>query len=93
MVIGYFGSIYKGKDAAALLDVCGHLRTRGIRALIVFAGSFTHSLDGYEQQFRSKVREFGLDEQVIVTGYIPTKRNSSRCSSESASSCSCSPRA
>jgi len=70
VVIGYFGAIYKGKAATALLDVCENLRNSGIRALIVFVGSFMKSLDGYEQQFWSKVAEYGIADQVIVTGYI-----------------------
>src|SRR5580704_15340563 len=70
VVIGYFGAIYKGKAATALLDVCENLRNSGIRALIVFVGSFMKSLDGYEQQFWSKVAEYGIEDQVIVTGYI-----------------------
>src|SRR6202045_4383003 len=70
VVIGYFGAIYKGKAATALLDVCENLRQSGIRAAIVFIGSFIKSLDGYEQQFWSKVAEYGIADQVIVTGYI-----------------------
>ena len=70
VVIGYFGAIYKGKAATALLDVCANLRNSGIRAGIVFIGSFIKSLDGYEQQFWSKVAEYGIADQVIVTGYI-----------------------
>jgi glycosyltransferase involved in cell wall biosynthesis len=70
VVIGYFGAIYKGKAATALLDVCENLRNSGVRALIVFIGSFPKSLDGYEQQFWSKVSEYGIADQVIVTGYI-----------------------
>jgi len=70
VVIGYFGAIYKGKAATALLDVCENLRRSGVRALIVFVGSFPKSLDGYEQQFWSKVAEYGIADQIIVTGYI-----------------------
>jgi glycosyltransferase involved in cell wall biosynthesis len=70
VVIGYFGAIYKGKAATALLDVCENLRNSGVRALIVFVGSFMKSLDGYEQQFWSKVAEYDIADQVIVTGYI-----------------------
>lgn len=69
-VIGYFGAIYKGKAATALLDVCDNLNRSGVRALIVFIGSFMKSLDGYEQQFWAKVAEYGIADQVIVTGYI-----------------------
>ena len=70
IVIGHFGALYKGKASTALLDVCHYLRQRGVRALIVFIGSFPPSLDGYEQQFWSKVAEYGIADQVIVTGYV-----------------------
>src|SRR5580692_2288002 len=70
VVIGYFGAIYKGKAATALLDVCDNLRKSGVRAGIVFVGRFMKSLDGYERQFWSKVAEYGIADQVIVTGYI-----------------------
>jgi glycosyltransferase involved in cell wall biosynthesis len=71
IVIGHFGALYKGKASTALLDVCDYLRRRrGVRALILFVGSFPPSLDGYEQQFWSKVSEYGIEDQVIVTGYV-----------------------
>ena len=73
VVIGCFGSIYRGKAAMALLDICKHLQGRGLRAAIVFIGSFTKSLDGYEQEFRSRVCELAIDDQVIITGYIPSE--------------------
>src|ERR1700692_3980850 len=40
VVIGYFGAIYKGKAATALLDICENLRRSGIRAGVVFIGRF-----------------------------------------------------
>ena len=70
VVIGHFGSFYKGKATSELLDVGCYLRARGIRALIVFIGNFPPSLDGYERQFWAKVAEQGLVDQVIVTGYV-----------------------
>jgi glycosyltransferase involved in cell wall biosynthesis len=73
VVIGSFGSIYKSKAASELLHICRHLNHRGIRPLIVFVGSFTKSLDNYEQEFWSKVRELDIEDQVIVTGYIPSE--------------------
>jgi glycosyltransferase involved in cell wall biosynthesis len=72
LVIGHFGALYQGKASMALLEVCAHLRGRGIRPLMVFVGSFTPSLDGFEGKFRARVRELGLESQVIVTGYIET---------------------
>jgi glycosyltransferase involved in cell wall biosynthesis len=70
VVVGYFGAIYQTKGADALLDVCAHLRSRGIRALVVFIGSFLQSIDDYEGQFRAKAAALGVADQVIVTGYI-----------------------
>jgi glycosyltransferase involved in cell wall biosynthesis len=70
VVIGHFGSLYQGKASSELLDVGCYLRALGIRALIVFIGNFPPSLDGYEQQFWSKVADLGLADQVIVTGYV-----------------------
>jgi glycosyltransferase involved in cell wall biosynthesis len=70
VVIGHFGAIYQGKAAMALLDICDHLRGRGIRALLVFVGSFTHSLDDYEKKFSARLRALKLEDQVIVTGYV-----------------------
>ncbi len=70
IVIGTFGSIYKGKASTALLDVCADLHSRGVRALLIFVGSYMRSLDDYEAEFRAAVRQRGLDDDVIVTGYV-----------------------
>jgi glycosyltransferase involved in cell wall biosynthesis len=70
IVIGTFGSIYKGKASTALLDVCADLHSRGVRALLVFVGSYMRSLDDYETEFRAAVRQRGLEDDVIVTGYV-----------------------
>ncbi len=70
IVIGTFGSIYKGKASTALLDVCADLHSRGVRALLVFVGSYMRSLDDYEAEFRAAVRQRGLEDDVIVTGYV-----------------------
>jgi glycosyltransferase involved in cell wall biosynthesis len=74
IVIGYFGAIYKGKAPDALLDICAHLRAQGRKVAIVFIGSFTQSLDQYEDQFRARVKALGLADQVIVTGYVDTEQ-------------------
>ena len=70
LVIGYFGAIYKGKAATALLDVCDELRRRGVRAMVLYVGGFLNSIDGYEQQFWAHVGALGLEDRVIVTGYV-----------------------
>lgn len=73
VVVGCFGSIYKGKAATALLDICRHLNDRGVRAVIVFIGSFTKSLDHYEQEFWTKLKELAIEDRVIVTGFVPSE--------------------
>ena len=70
IVIGTFGSIYKGKASTALLDICRHLNSRGVRALMVFVGSHTRSLDDYENEFRAATKQKGIEDHVIVTGYV-----------------------
>jgi len=70
IVIGYFGAIYDGKAPDALLDICNDLRSKGVRALAVFIGGFTKSLDDYKGRFRAKISQMTLEDQVIVTGYV-----------------------
>jgi len=70
IVIGYFGAIYKGKAATALLDVCDELRRRGVRATVLYVGGFLNSIDRYEQQFWAHVGAFDIGDRVTVTGYV-----------------------
>jgi glycosyltransferase involved in cell wall biosynthesis len=70
LVIGTFGSIYEAKASTALLDIVARLHQSNIRPLLVYVGSFTRSLDNYEATFRAAVRQRGLEDDVIVTGYI-----------------------
>jgi glycosyltransferase involved in cell wall biosynthesis len=70
VVIGYFGAIYHSKGAGALLDVCDNLRRRGVNVAVVFIGGFLKSIDGYEQQFWARAAELGIQDRVIVTGYV-----------------------
>ncbi len=70
VVIGHFGAIYQGKAPTALLDVCDHLRRHGRHAVVVFVGSFLNSIDGYERQFWAKVAALGIEDRVVVTGYV-----------------------
>jgi glycosyltransferase involved in cell wall biosynthesis len=70
IVIGSFGSIYKGKASAALLHVAEHLHDCGVRALVVLVGGFIRSLDDYEKTFRAQLSGSALDKHVIVTGLV-----------------------
>ena len=70
VLIGHFGSVYKGKGTDALLDICAHLRGRGVDAAVVYIGGMIKSLDGYENDFRNKVAVLKLNDHVVVTGYV-----------------------
>jgi glycosyltransferase involved in cell wall biosynthesis len=69
-VIGHFGSIYPGKQPTALLDIAEILRKRGHNPLIVYIGSFIKAFDNVEQVFYARVKELGLTDNVIVSGYV-----------------------
>ena len=69
-VIGHFGSIYPGKQPTALLDIAAVLRKRGHNPLIVYIGSFIKAFDNVEQTFYARVKELGLADNVIVSGYV-----------------------
>ena len=43
ILIGHFGTLYRGKASIELLDICAQLRGRGIRASLVFIGALTSS--------------------------------------------------
>lgn len=69
-VIGHFGSIYPGKQPEALLQVAAILKSRGVNPLIVYIGSFIRGTDNVEENFRRRVEELGLTDDVIVSGYV-----------------------
>jgi glycosyltransferase involved in cell wall biosynthesis len=73
IVIGHFGSIYKGKGTDALLDVCAYLRGQNADASVVFIGGITKSLDDYENEFLKKIKDLNLEDRVIVTGYVESE--------------------
>jgi glycosyltransferase involved in cell wall biosynthesis len=70
LIIGYFGSIYRKKEPAVLLEVCRYLRRNQISASVLFVGGFTNSIDGYESRFLQTVSAMGLEDAVFVTGYV-----------------------
>jgi len=70
VVIGSFGSIYRGKEPTALLEVCRYLRENQVRASVLFVGGFTNSIDGYESRFLQRVKAMNLEDAVFVTGYV-----------------------
>lgn len=70
LVIGHFGSIYPGKQPNALLDIAAILRMRGHKPLVVYVGSFIKAFDNVERDFYARVKELGLADDVIVSGYV-----------------------
>lgn len=72
IVIGQFGSIYPKKNSMLVLEVAAELKHRGHNPLVVFAGSFVKGTDRIEHTFNEKVRALGLENDVIVSGYLHT---------------------
>jgi glycosyltransferase involved in cell wall biosynthesis len=70
LVIGHFGSIYPAKQPNALLNICATLKGRGLKPLVVYIGSFIRAMDNVEEDFRARVKELGVEDDVIVTGYV-----------------------
>ena len=70
LVIGHFGSIYPGKQPTALLAIGALLKVRGLKPLIVYIGSFIRGVDRVEEEFRARVAELDLVDDVIVTDYV-----------------------
>jgi glycosyltransferase involved in cell wall biosynthesis len=70
LVIGHFGSIYPGKQPNALLNIGAILKTRGLKPLLVYIGSFIRGVDRVEQEFHARAAELGVSEEVIVSGYV-----------------------
>ena len=70
VVLGHFGSIYPGKQPEAVLDIAAALKARGESPLLVFIGSFIKASDGIEGVFHAKVAALGLEDAVVVSGYV-----------------------
>eukprot|EP00913_Durusdinium_trenchii_P004210 g3902.t1 len=70
IIIGQFGSIYPKKNSAQVLDVARHLLERGRDVAVVFIGSFIKAQDHVEEDFWRHVEEQGLQDRVLVSGYI-----------------------
>jgi glycosyltransferase involved in cell wall biosynthesis len=70
LVIGYFGSIYPGKQPTALLGIAAVLKARGLNPLVVYVGSFIRGVDRVEEDFYARAGELGLRDDVLVSGYV-----------------------
>ncbi|MDR6756902.1 glycosyltransferase involved in cell wall biosynthesis [Mycoplana sp. BE70] len=69
-IIGQFGSIYPKKNCAELLSIAAELRKAGQDVAVAFIGSFIKATDNVEDEFHAQVRAHGLEDRVLVTGYI-----------------------
>jgi glycosyltransferase involved in cell wall biosynthesis len=70
LLIGHFGSIYPGKQPNALLHIGAILKDRGLKPLLVYIGSFIRGVDRVEEEFHALAAELGIDDDVIVSGYV-----------------------
>lgn len=70
LILGQFGSIYPKKQSAVVLQVAAELVRQGHDVGVVFAGSFIKAMDNVEAAFFADVRALGLEDRVLVTGYI-----------------------
>ncbi|QCK88528.1 glycosyltransferase [Phreatobacter aquaticus] len=72
LVLGHFGSIYPKKQSAIVLEVAARLKARGQPVFVAFIGSFVKGIDQVEEDFRARVAALGLEDDVLVTGYVET---------------------
>lgn len=70
MILAQFGSIYPKKDPLVLLDIAAELMRRGTELRLVFIGSFVKDGGTVEADFRAKVEALGLEDRVVVSGYV-----------------------
>jgi glycosyltransferase involved in cell wall biosynthesis len=70
IVLGQFGSIYPKKRNAVALEVAAELRRRDLDVLVVFVGDYIEGRENVEESFRSRACALGLEDRMIVTGYV-----------------------
>jgi glycosyltransferase involved in cell wall biosynthesis len=70
LVLGHFGSIYPRKQSSQILDLTAALVQRGADPFAVFLGSFVKGQDDVEGEFRARARALGVEERILVSGYI-----------------------
>lgn len=70
LIVGHFGSIYPAKQPNALLDIGASLKARGLKPLLVYIGSFIRGTDTVEADFFAHAQALGLNDDIIVSGYV-----------------------
>jgi hypothetical protein len=69
-ILGHFGSIYPKKRSTFVLDIAADLKRSHTDVFVVFIGSFVKGTDSVEVEFRARAAALGLDDDILVTGYI-----------------------
>ncbi|MBY6241932.1 hypothetical protein [Methylosinus sp. Sm6] len=70
IIIGHFGAIYPKKQSGFVLDVAEAAMRAGCPAFCLFIGGFVKGADRVEDEFYAKARRLGVEERMLVTGYI-----------------------
>ncbi len=70
LILGHFGSIYPRKQSTVVLDVAHALRGLGRDVFVIFIGGFVKASDDMEERFFSRARTLGLEESLMVSGYL-----------------------
>jgi glycosyltransferase involved in cell wall biosynthesis len=71
--IAYIGNLHPRKNLATLVEALAMLRERGLeRKLAVIGGGGLGKLNNTEyRKLTKRVRDLGLEDEVIFTGYVP----------------------
>lgn len=71
--LAYIGNLHPRKNLATLVDAFSLLRERGLEhRLAVIGGGGLGKLNNVEyRKLMNRVRDLGLEEEVIFTGYVP----------------------
>jgi len=72
LILGHFGSIYPKKQSTFVLDVAAELKSMGRDVFVVFIGGFIKDGGDVETEFHARVTALGLDDDVLLTGYVET---------------------
>ncbi|MDY6794618.1 MAG: glycosyltransferase family 1 protein [Actinomycetota bacterium] len=74
--LAYIGSLHPRKNLATLIEAYSMLRDRGLEhRLAVIGGGGLGQLHNVEyRKLTRRVRELGLEENIVFTGYVPDER-------------------
>jgi glycosyltransferase involved in cell wall biosynthesis len=73
LILGHFGSIYPKKQSTFVLEVARALQAMNREVFVVFIGGFVKARDDVEARFYARARELGLEEAILVSGYVESE--------------------